>query len=412
MEHLDLPLPPKAEVRAALQRTTLRLAEELREPQASAPQWSEFEWRVAMAVASMHGITGLLAERLHWRGHEVWQAFLAEQRAGTAQRLVRVRALLGRLDAAAREAGIAVQILKGSALIEIGLYAPGTRPMSDVDLLVRPEQFEMAGALIERLGYEPLAHAWKHREYIPVNAGDARAFGEHDGNPVKIDLHSRVAERLPRREVDITGRISRLGDAAGLASYPSMGALMLHLLIHASGNLCVYCIRLIHLHDIAKLAPRLAPQDWVGLFAGNGDWWLYPVLRLVDCSFPARIPAWVLERAASVCPQDLRRHAMTYRIEDVSISRFSAPALPGIEWVDSPREALAYLKTRLYPGREASREMRRAQRGHAPLQTTAWGRMPRWQRALHWIGGHPPRAITMYSVQRALQHCPSPVSSV
>jgi len=404
-------LPPEADIRAALRRTTARLVEELNAPQATPPVWSEFEWRVAMAVAAMHGVAGLLAGRLRWHGHEVWEAFLQEQLTGTLRRLERIRALHARLDAAAREAGVAMQALKGSALIQLELYADGERPMSDVDLLVRPAQFETAAHLIEGLGFVPGAQVWKHREYVPVEAGDARAFGEHEANPVKIDLHSRIAERLPRREVEITERLFPQSAEPGLQIYPTLSALLRHLLLHAAGNLCDRSVRLIHLHDIAQFATRLAPADWEALFADGVDWWLYPPLLWADRCLPGRIPAAVLERAAAICPADLRRHMRACQFEEVLVSRFTAPALPGLAWVGSPRELLAYLKTRIYPGREASAQLRKAARGLDALQTTRWGRMPRWQRALQWVGGAPPRAITMYSVQRALQHRPSSTTS-
>ena len=58
-----------------------RFVQELNQPAAQAPDWDAFEWRAAMAVASMHGIAALLAERLSWQGAEPWQQFLAEQQA-------------------------------------------------------------------------------------------------------------------------------------------------------------------------------------------------------------------------------------------------------------------------------------------------------------------------------------------
>jgi hypothetical protein len=54
-------LPPLATVAAVLRATTEHLADELADLQAAAPNWSEFEWRAARAVAAMHGLSGLLA---------------------------------------------------------------------------------------------------------------------------------------------------------------------------------------------------------------------------------------------------------------------------------------------------------------------------------------------------------------
>ena len=54
-------LPPMTSVAAALRATTERLAGELANPGEAPPEWSAFEWRIARAVAVMHGISGLLA---------------------------------------------------------------------------------------------------------------------------------------------------------------------------------------------------------------------------------------------------------------------------------------------------------------------------------------------------------------
>ena len=46
----------------------------------------EFEWRVARAVATIHGVSALLAHTLPWKGPESWRQFLAEQSEHTATR--------------------------------------------------------------------------------------------------------------------------------------------------------------------------------------------------------------------------------------------------------------------------------------------------------------------------------------
>ena len=141
-------LPPWPVVRRALAQTTHRLAQEVAAPAAHAPAWNEFEWRIAMAVSVMHGVSGLLAGRLRWQGPAAWQAFLEEQLEQSRRREARARGLLRALDTEARLAGVPLLGLKGSALLALGLYAPGERPMSDVDLLVHPEHQDRADAVI------------------------------------------------------------------------------------------------------------------------------------------------------------------------------------------------------------------------------------------------------------------------
>ena len=94
--------------------------------------------------------------------------------------------------------------MKGSALLQLGLYAPGERPMSDVDLLARPTDVDATHRLILAAGYDSGIVKHRHIAYEPRQQPADRAFGEHEDNPIKIELHEAVREPLPLHEVDIT----------------------------------------------------------------------------------------------------------------------------------------------------------------------------------------------------------------
>ncbi len=74
--------------------------------------------------------------------------------------------LLGALQAArqaALAAGIEIVALKGAALLELGIYQPGERGMTDADVLVRPADLEPFEKLLAKLGYQAMpnsADAW------------------------------------------------------------------------------------------------------------------------------------------------------------------------------------------------------------------------------------------------------------
>jgi hypothetical protein len=76
-------LPPSTILQAMLRKITERFARELAEPAPLAPEWSEFEWIVARAVAAMHGVSPLLSRTLCWQGPVGWAEFLEEQRTHT-----------------------------------------------------------------------------------------------------------------------------------------------------------------------------------------------------------------------------------------------------------------------------------------------------------------------------------------
>ncbi len=403
----ELAMPRSAQLQAMLRTTTERLAQELASPEAQAPAWTALQWRVAMAAAVMHGASALLAGRLRWHGPPAWQAFLDGQQLQGRLRQARTQDLLRAIDAAARRAQLPLVALKGSALLDLALHAPGERPMSDIDLLCAPPHFEAAGRLVEGLGYRAGAAHRRHREYQPLDSAAGRVFGEHIDNPVKIELHGHIAERLPLREVDITAQIFPTTARPGLNPYPSLPALMQHLLLHAAGNLCARGLRLIQLHDIALLADRLNNEDWDGADAG----WALPPLALVERYFPGRVPAAVLGRAAARCPPVLRWAARRWRLADVSLSHLGTPMLPGIEWSASAGEAFAWARTRLHPGRDAIAATRQAALAQHALAGAAWARQARWRKLLRVLAGRAPRSATVYSVQAALDYRPAPASS-
>lgn len=87
---------------------------------------------------------------------------------------------LGEARAAAATAGIEIVPLKGAALLELGIYRPGERGMSDADLLLRPKDLEAFEGILRGLGYAPMpnsADAW-----VKASGGEAP--------PVILDLHT------------------------------------------------------------------------------------------------------------------------------------------------------------------------------------------------------------------------------
>lgn len=406
MVQTDDAMPSHGAIRMALRQTTQRLVREFSVPSQRAPEWSDVEWRVAMAACAIHGISGLLHGRLRWQGPPVWQAFLAEQKQQTLLRQQHIVALLARLN----EAGVPLVAMKGSALLALGVFADGERPMSDIDLLVRPQDRDRMLQSLQAMGYVVELEVARHVCLRPATSPSNVAFGEHARNPVKIELHERVYEPLPIREVDITAQVFSADARSGINAYPSTAALMRHLLLHAAGNIREGAVRFIQLHDIAGLARRLDTQDWAELVrheAGSpGLWWALPPLRLAARHFPEAIPASVLRQAERSSRLLLRWTSRRRTLVDVSLSAARIPALPGLSWSASPAEAMTLMARRLVPGDDV-----RAQR-HSPALTHFAQAAPTWSRAsqaariLRWMLHRPPAAMTMYSIRQALAYRP------
>ena len=388
---------------AALRMTTEVLATELAAPSTTPPEWTAFEWRLASAAAAIHGVSALLATNLRWRGPERWNRFLDEQRTHMELRHRRIAQLLADIDCTARSAGIALVPLKGAALHDIGLYRAGERPMSDIDLLVGNNEVVAAGQLLRKLGYRQAFANWRQTVFEPETPGMSRAFGEHCGNPIKIELHTRIVERLPVVDRDITDRIFPYHAHAGANRYPSRAALMTHLLLHAAGDMCGRALRLIQLHDLALLARRMTAADWDEVLATGRPGWVSPPLTILAKYYGSVIPEDVLCRARGMSPWWLREACKRQLLADVSRSKLWIDAFPGIEWSNSPVEMLQFVARRLRPDTETLAVRSEIARTHPGAARSEWSHASQGRRALRWIFSRPARMETLTSVHAVLK---------
>lgn len=406
MSSASIEFPSLEKVDAALREVSERLAREIASPSAEPPIWSEFEWRIARAVAAIQGVSSLLLARLRWDGPPKWQRFLEQQRDHVAARHAQIANLLDRLDTESRRQGIALVPLKGAALHANGTYAAGDRPMADVDLLVQAADTGAMTHLLADCGFEVTFTSWRHQLFESKFRTAIAGLGEHAENPIKIELHTTIRERLPVAEIDITGLVFPSAPHAGLNAYPSAVSLMTHLLLHAAGNMRANALRLIQLHDIALLAPRLAPQDWEELVTvraeSRGLWWAMPPLKLTTHYYTDAIPPSVIARLGQECPWLLQRRCEKLRLADVSWSNMWVQPFPGIEWSRSPQEALKFMISRLWPSGERELEAQHLVARHPGASVIPWYGISQRARILRWLVSRPPRVQTLVAVRAAL----------
>jgi len=407
-----------AAIHGTLRKTTETLARELAHPGLVVPDWSETEWLVARATASIHGVSALLADTLIWKGPTGWRQFLIDQKLHTTQRFRRMEELISDIGSQARIQDVPLIALKGAALHTGGFYLPGERPMADIDLLCSPEHERGAVRLLEALGFHESYATWKHRVFVPRNPHPSAALGEHADNPIHIELHTRVTEILPRRAVDLTRLIRAQRLDAGLNEYPSKSALLMHVLLHASGAMIFRGLRLIHLQDVARICERMTDADWERFFregASTADptlWWAYPPLVITD-RYYACVPQAVLGRTAADCHQPLKRLSRRRTLSDVSLSYLWISAFPGIEWARSLREMLVYGAERVRPSQE-TRHLRKLFATVQPrVSGGSWAHLSQWRRMLRWLISRQARHESIASVRAALACAdPSGVSFV
>jgi len=409
LNYSSIAIPSLTTVAAALRKTTEALAHDVAVPANEIPQWTEFEWRIARAAAAMHGISSLLYRGLRWQGPESWQRFLRGQWEQSVERHRQIARLLDAIDSQARCEGLALMALKGAALHAGGFYAGGERPMGDIDLLVHSDHANRIARLLEHSGYEAAFTLSRHQVFKPRirRIPTSGRFGEHVDNPIKIELHTRIEEHLPVKVVEITQLLLPPAMHAGLNAYPSIVSLMLHLLLHAAGNIRARALRLIQLHDIALIAARFVASDWEELLAtkpeGHSLWWALAPLMLTARYYPAVIPSTVFARLSVECPWLLCKLAGRQQLKDVSWSNIRIAAFPGVEWSRSPLEALDFMSSRIWPSRKARLELEAGAAEIPGVSTIPWYGIPHVARIFRWIFSKPPRVQTFLCVRAALE---------
>jgi hypothetical protein len=256
------------------------------------------------------------------------------------------------------------------------------------------------------LGFAESFSNWKHKVFVPHNRNLHQGLGEHADNYLKIELHERIAEKLPARLTDITDCIYPRSPHPGLNAYRSNAALMTHLLFHAAGSMAYRCLRMVHLHDIGLVASRMAGADWDDLVRHSENskslWWGLPPLQLTARYYPNLIPTTVLAALAMRCPPILRRVARRALVSDVSLSYPWIGAFPGILWSQSFGEAAEHVGARIWPSKEMRRMRATLAETELAAAATPWGRMSQWQRARRWLTSRPLRADTLHAVRMAL----------
>jgi hypothetical protein len=344
---------------------------------------AQLDWDYLVSAADRQGIAPLLHDWLT----RLPASGVPESAARRLQELYWAthflnRDLLNELDRvleAASAAAIDVLPLKGAVLAPAYYPTPALRPMSDLDLLVRPHDLDRMAALLQSLGYLqvdalPSYAADDHldrasREHIwIVSRPEMTALIEFRGEALQSamarlsDLDASLAARLREHAAAIWSRADREADAAARWRM-SREDLLLHVAAHLAAQHAEF--RLIWLHDIVRVLAREAgPIDWeyiaanaVGLRIGGPVWAaLDAAVRWVDAPIPQTAlddllrrsqPSGVLRRwefnrlathAARLGDADFTRAAFAVWPFGAAISRMQGwiPRLKALRWAVLP----------------------------------------------------------------------------
>lgn len=239
------------------------------------------DWTYVLRAADRQGVTPLLHEWLkrhpevvvdeEW-AHRVHDAYWASH---FQNRLLLSE--LERVSHAASGAGIDLMPLKGATLATDYYPTPALRPLSDLDLLVRPHDADGLGRVLQALHYQEVAPSPSYvaDRWLDDASRDHCWFATRDGFDVLIeyrtaplelavgrltDLDPACTALLRQHAAEVWARAGAARDRTAIGTRMSPEDLLLHVTSHLAAKHLDF--RLIWLHDVARIVMGAPELDW------------------------------------------------------------------------------------------------------------------------------------------------------
>lgn len=222
-------------------------------------------------------------------------------RLSTAARWLRLRFELQNLAREFTRHNVEFVILKGAVLAFMAYPDSSLRPVSDLDLLVRPESLAKALTLIERAGFEfpkrfEFAHPLAVKDFV-VPGEEISLPLEKPGTQALIEVHTQLESAEPWFQVPTAKVWEHVEEADwnGLRmAVLDAHEFLFHLVLHLSrGHFFSLGLRpLLDVHLWVELRQRRLDWEWIGeecVRRGCRDW-MYLTLKMVKDSFSTGIP--------------------------------------------------------------------------------------------------------------------------
>jgi len=235
-------------------------------------------------------------------------------------RMQRLTAHAASLSRAFGVAGTAPVIVKGMHTAHAYFPEPGTRPVSDIDMVITADRLPEAERVLQDQGYAPgeivlgppRQQEW--RAAAPPQLPRTLRFVHHD-DPWAIDVQSSFDRRFASG-----GATVRMGGAAGEAPWPVDGSarvlgqpwLLLYLAVHASNGFeTLNLLRLTEMALVARTDSAAGRLDWDAFMAAaqgsDALALIYPSLFLCEALAPGTIPGEVRQASRRGVSPSARR---------------------------------------------------------------------------------------------------------
>ncbi|MBX5481017.1 MAG: nucleotidyltransferase family protein [Myxococcaceae bacterium] len=246
-----------------------------------------------LSLVDLHRLSGVVVDALTRSGCEQVQASLRQSAYQLAAISLRTKRLLHRALDALEQREVRPLILKGYGLAARYYPEPLSRPTSDVDLLIRPEETERAEEGLARLGLAPMSGPTRHfsiqHHHHVTFSGSAGLVELHFRALSDFGVHLEADVLLQSAgETVVDGRTMR---------FAAPEDELLYLAVHAAHHLCQ---RLVWLLDLKLLIRAVRDLSWERLVttadAAGVSTAAHFALRMAKDVMAAEVPAEVLRR--------------------------------------------------------------------------------------------------------------------
>lgn len=217
--------------------------------------------------------------------------------------------------------GIDATLLKGMHSAFAYFPDPSTRPLSDIDLLVRVGDADAANLLLEEAGFVRNYQSTRETSWGAPGQGEAPSslMLAHADDPWTVDLHHSL-DYQPRPTVS-AARLDVVDRSSGRSAWPAgpvgfalgQPLLLLHIATHASCPLdSLTPLRMIEIALIIRRDLASGALQWDAFIdqarRANALGMIFPALFFTDKLVPHTIPCDVLEASAGAAPKAVRHY--------------------------------------------------------------------------------------------------------
>lgn len=261
-----------------------------------------------------------------------------------------------------QDAGVGVLVLKGPVLASLTYPNFAVRPIGDLDLLIRPEDYERACGLLKGLGYclDPSVPQLGSDEMVDyAHCFSQVRFWSHDGTVIETHF-SLLNIGPPKEDTAVIWRRSLGFEGVGFQGrMPSPEDMLIHLCLHAIQH---NYSKLLYFCDIASLLTRYGDRlDWGYLTAAVARRRMRPLVYNTLLLTRELLGVSAPEAALSALKPGLLRQRLFDMVWDIDRAlalekRKRSPALEAVVLslaeMDDPWSKLLYIVRVCFPRRK------------------------------------------------------------